>query len=58
MKQLRTAIERIAEQNVSILIQGESGTGKELVAKAVHDHSVRRDASHSWRSTAARFPTR
>jgi DNA-binding NtrC family response regulator len=42
MKQLRKAIERIAEQNVSILIQGESGTGKELVAKAVHDHSVRR----------------
>jgi DNA-binding NtrC family response regulator len=42
MKQLRKAIERVAEQNVSILIQGESGTGKELVAKAVHDHSVRR----------------
>ncbi|MFT3694235.1 MAG: sigma-54 dependent transcriptional regulator [Kofleriaceae bacterium] len=42
MRQLRKAIERIAEQNVSVLIQGESGTGKELVAKAVHDYSVRR----------------
>src|SRR3954467_15035291 len=33
MKQLRSAINRVAEQSVSILIQGESGTGKELVAK-------------------------
>jgi DNA-binding NtrC family response regulator len=41
MRQLRSAIGRVAEQNVSILIQGESGTGKELVAKAVHDRSVR-----------------
>ena len=42
MRQLRSAISRVAEQNVSILIQGESGTGKELVAKAVHDRSARR----------------
>ncbi|MEO8554427.1 MAG: sigma-54 dependent transcriptional regulator, partial [Kofleriaceae bacterium] len=42
MRQLRAAIGRVAEQNVAILIQGESGTGKELVAKAVHDRSVRR----------------
>ncbi|HEY6036308.1 MAG TPA: sigma 54-interacting transcriptional regulator, partial [Kofleriaceae bacterium] len=42
MRQLRSAIQRVSEQNVSILIQGESGTGKELVAKAVHDRSSRR----------------
>jgi DNA-binding NtrC family response regulator len=41
MRQLRAAIARVAEQNVSILIQGESGTGKELVAKLVHERSVR-----------------
>ncbi len=42
MRQLRAAIERVAEQGVSILIQGESGTGKELVAQAVHDRSPRK----------------
>jgi len=42
MRQLRAAIARVAEQNVSILIQGESGTGKELVARLVHEGSVRR----------------
>jgi two-component system response regulator HydG len=42
MRQLRAAIERVAEQNVSILIQGESGTGKELVARAMHDSSSRK----------------
>ncbi len=42
MRQLRAAIERVAEQGVSVLIQGESGTGKELVAQAVHDRSARK----------------
>jgi DNA-binding NtrC family response regulator len=42
MRQLRAAIGRVAEQNVSLLIQGESGTGKELVARLVHERSVRR----------------
>ncbi|CAN5426606.1 sigma-54 dependent transcriptional regulator [soil metagenome] len=42
MRQLRAAIERVAAQSVSILIQGESGTGKELVAQAVHDRSARK----------------
>lgn len=42
MRQLRAAIDRVAEQNVSILIQGESGTGKELVARAVHERSSRK----------------
>jgi len=42
MRQLRAAIARVAEQNVSILIQGESGTGKELVARLVHEGGVRR----------------
>jgi two-component system response regulator HydG len=41
MRQLRASIERLAEQNVSILVQGESGTGKELVARLIHDRSPR-----------------
>ena len=44
MRRLRDALERLAEQDVSILIQGESGTGKELVARSLHDRGPRRKA--------------
>ncbi|MBZ0158021.1 MAG: sigma-54 dependent transcriptional regulator [Alphaproteobacteria bacterium] len=35
-------IQRVAETDANILITGESGTGKEMVAKAIHERSVRR----------------
>jgi two-component system, NtrC family, response regulator HydG len=42
MRKLRGALERLAGQDVSILIRGESGTGKELVARALHERGGRR----------------
>jgi DNA-binding NtrC family response regulator len=42
MRKLRAALDRLASQDVSILIRGESGTGKELVARALHEHGTRR----------------
>jgi two-component system response regulator HydG len=42
MRRLRSALDRLAGQDVSILIQGESGTGKELVARALHFRGMRR----------------
>ena len=42
MRKLKAALDRLAAQEVSILIQGESGTGKELVARALHERGARR----------------
>ena len=42
MRHLRATLERLAGQDVSILIRGESGTGKELVARSLHDQGARR----------------
>ncbi|HTS17591.1 MAG TPA: sigma-54 dependent transcriptional regulator [Verrucomicrobiae bacterium] len=36
-------LEEVAASDVTVLIQGESGTGKELVARAIHQKSLRRD---------------
>ena len=43
MQDVFKAIGRVAPQNVTVLIRGESGTGKELVARAIYQHSDRRD---------------
>ena len=42
MKQVFRLIERVADDDVTVLIRGESGTGKELVAAALHAVSKRR----------------
>lgn len=43
MQEVFKAVGRVAPQNVTVLIRGESGTGKELVARAIYQHSDRRD---------------
>ena len=43
MQQVRLAVEQVAEADSTVLIVGETGTGKELIARAIHDHSRRRE---------------
>ncbi len=41
MQEVYKAIGRVADKDVTVLIQGESGTGKEMVARAIHYNSRR-----------------
>jgi len=43
MKNIFFKIEKIAPTDANILILGENGTGKELIARAIHQHSLRAD---------------
>ena len=43
MQDVFKQIGKLSKSDASILITGESGTGKELVAKAIHDNSLRKD---------------
>ena len=43
MAEVRKLIERTGPTDANVLIMGENGTGKELVARAVHQSSLRRD---------------
>ncbi len=44
MQEVFRAIGRLAQSNITVLINGDSGTGKELVAHALHHHSPRKKA--------------
>jgi DNA-binding NtrC family response regulator len=41
MREVFATLERVAPTEMSVLIGGETGTGKELVARALHDESLR-----------------
>src|ERR1043165_4965196 len=43
MIEVADLIERVSDTDVTVLIRGESGTGKELVARALHERSLRKD---------------
>jgi two-component system, NtrC family, response regulator AtoC len=42
MGSIAQIVDRVADNDVTVLLRGESGVGKELVARAIHDRSVRR----------------
>ncbi|MCS6873713.1 MAG: sigma-54 dependent transcriptional regulator [Pyrinomonadaceae bacterium] len=44
MDKVKKMILKVARSNSTVLIRGESGTGKELIARAIHQNSLRSNA--------------
>ncbi len=53
MQEVFRILGRVAQLDVTVLINGETGTGKELVAQALHELSPRADAPFVALNTAA-----
>lgn len=45
LKEVFGLIDKVAKTDANVLILGENGTGKELVARAIHQKSMRKDSS-------------
>lgn len=45
MQQVFSELLQAAPGRATVLLRGESGTGKEVIARAIHNHSPRREAS-------------
>lgn len=43
MQNVFVKLNKVAPTDANILILGENGTGKDLIAKAIHDHSLRKN---------------
>jgi DNA-binding NtrC family response regulator len=46
MNQVQKLIRQVAPTDATVLIEGESGTGKEVIARALHETSLRRDKAY------------
>jgi DNA-binding NtrC family response regulator len=44
MKKVLDIVSRVSPTETTVLIMGESGTGKELIAREIHNHSLRHNA--------------
>lgn len=53
MLEICKTVEKIAPADLTTLISGETGTGKELLARAIHDNSLRKNKSFSAINCAA-----
>jgi DNA-binding NtrC family response regulator len=43
MREIFATVERVAPTRATVLLAGESGVGKDMIARAIHQHSPRRD---------------
>jgi formate hydrogenlyase transcriptional activator len=56
LKHVLELIDTVAPSDSTVLLLGETGTGKELIARAIHDHSRRKDRTFVKLNCAA-IPT-
>lgn len=56
LRRVLELVETVAPSDSTVLLLGETGTGKELVARAIHDHSRRKDRTFIKLNCAA-IPT-
>jgi len=56
LKHVLELVETVASSDSTVLLLGDTGTGKELIARAIHDHSRRKDRTFVKLNCAA-IPT-